>query len=56
MPLHAAVDPRQEILRAAAFALLGMLNWAYQWYKPGGSLRMDDLARQYTTILFERAL
>ncbi len=22
--------------RAGAFALLGMINWIYQWYKPGG--------------------
>ena len=22
--------------RAAAFALLGMINWIYQWYRPGG--------------------
>ena len=25
--------------RAAAFALLGMINWIYQWYKPEGTLR-----------------
>jgi cysteine synthase A len=24
--------------RAATFALLGMINWIYQWYKPGGTL------------------
>ena len=23
--------------KVAAFALLGMLNWTYQWYKPSGS-------------------
>src|SRR6201997_3354796 len=25
--------------RAAAFALLGMLNWIYQWYRPEGTLQ-----------------
>src|ERR1700691_5515365 len=25
--------------RAAAFALLGMINWIYQWYKPEGDLQ-----------------
>src|SRR6266566_4498948 len=25
--------------RAAAFALLGMINWIYQWYRPEGSLQ-----------------
>jgi AcrR family transcriptional regulator len=46
-----AVNPR-----AAAFALLGMLNWIYQWYKPEGSLKAEELARQYTTIFFQGAL
>jgi AcrR family transcriptional regulator len=38
--------------RAAAFALLGMINWIYQWHSPEGSLQADDLARQYTEIFF----
>src|SRR5450432_3795503 len=25
--------------RAAAFALMGMINWIYQWYKPEGDLQ-----------------
>ncbi len=31
------VDPT-----AAAFAMLGMINWIYQWYRPGG--RLDENA------------
>ena len=42
--------------RAAAFALLGMINWIYQWYQPGGSLHEEDLARQYAEIFFGGAL
>lgn len=42
--------------RAAAFALLGMINWIYQWYRPEGALRGEDLARQYTEIFFAGAL
>jgi AcrR family transcriptional regulator len=42
--------------RAAAFALLGMINWIYQWYQPEGALRGEDLARQYTEIFFAGAL
>jgi AcrR family transcriptional regulator len=38
--------------RAAAFALLGMINWIYQWYKPEGSLQADNIAKQYTEIFF----
>ena len=41
--------------RAAAFALLGMINWIYQWYKPEGPLRGEDLVRQYTAIFFTGA-
>jgi TetR/AcrR family transcriptional regulator, cholesterol catabolism regulator len=41
--------------RAAAFALLGMINWIYQWYRPEGSLQEEDLARQYTEIFFSGA-
>jgi AcrR family transcriptional regulator len=42
--------------RAAAFALLGMINWIYQWYRPNGSLQEDSLARQYTEIFFQGAI
>jgi len=33
------VDPS-----VAAFAMLGMINWIYQWYRPGGRLSEDALA------------
>src|SRR5581483_9924168 len=39
--------------RAAAFALLGMINWIYQWYRPDGSLQEESLAKQYTEIFFQ---
>jgi TetR/AcrR family transcriptional regulator, cholesterol catabolism regulator len=42
--------------RAAAFALLGMVNWIYQWYRPDGALNEDELVRQYTEIFFAGAL
>ncbi|HEV7219733.1 MAG TPA: TetR/AcrR family transcriptional regulator [Terriglobales bacterium] len=41
--------------RAAAFALLGMMNWIYQWYKPQGALQEEQLARQYTEVFFAGA-
>ena len=41
--------------RAAAFALLGMINWIYQWYRPEGSLQEESLAQQYTDIFFQGA-
>jgi AcrR family transcriptional regulator len=42
--------------RAAAFALAGMINWIYQWYKPGGPLTGDALVQQYTEIFFHGAV
>src|SRR5438876_10047867 len=41
--------------RAAAFALLGMINWIYQWYHPEGALQEESLAQQYTEIFFQGA-
>jgi TetR/AcrR family transcriptional regulator, cholesterol catabolism regulator len=42
--------------RAAAFALLGMINWIYQWYRPEGRLQEENLVQQYTEIFFHGAL
>ena len=38
--------------RAAAFALLGMINWIYQWYKPEGELQTHNLVPQFTALVF----
>jgi len=38
--------------RAAAFALLGMINWIYQWYKPEGELQARNLIPQFTDLIF----
>jgi AcrR family transcriptional regulator len=42
--------------RAAAFALVGMINWIYQWYKPGGMLTGEAILRQFTDIFFRGAV
>ncbi len=36
--------------RTATFALFGMCNWAYQWYRPGGRLQHAEVADQMFTI------
>jgi TetR/AcrR family transcriptional regulator, cholesterol catabolism regulator len=46
-PAGSAVTPR-----AAAFALLGMINWIYQWYKPEGELQANNLIPQFTDLVF----
>lgn len=40
-----AVDPS-----VAAFGMLGMINWIYQWYRPGGRLSETDLADQMADL------
>ena len=42
--------------RAAAFALLGMINWIYQWYRSDGTLQEESIAQQYTEVFFSGAL
>ncbi len=42
--------------RAATFALMGMINWIYQWYKPDGPLTGEALVGQYTDIFFRGAM
>ncbi len=36
--------------RTASFALFGMCNWAYQWYRPGGKLTHEEVSKQLFTI------
>ena len=45
------VDPT-----VAAFAFLGMINWTYQWYRPGGRLDESALIASMTEIFFHGAL
>jgi len=45
------VDPS-----VAAFALLGMVNWTYQWYQPGGRLSAADLADSLTDFYLKGLL
>jgi len=42
--------------RAATFALLGMINWIYQWYKPEFTLNSQQIAAQFTEIFFAGAV
>lgn len=48
--------PAMVTPRAAAFALVGMINWIYQWYKPDGPLTGGALVQQYTDIFFRGAV
>jgi hypothetical protein len=40
----------------AAFAMLGMVNWIYQWHRPGGRLTDEELADALTDLLLRGVL
>lgn len=40
----------------ATFALLGVVNWLYQWYRPDGPIKEPDLARAYVDFFFRGLL
>ena len=46
-----AADPK-----VAALALLGMLNWTYQWYKPSGSVKPDEVVREFQDLFIRGVL
>ena len=45
------VDPT-----VAAYALLGMVNWTYQWYRSGGRLTEERLAHEMTRFFLHGLL
>jgi AcrR family transcriptional regulator len=42
--------------KLAAFALLGMLNWTYQWYKASGDIRRDEIVRSFQRMFLRGIL
>ncbi len=42
--------------KLAAFALLGMLNWTYQWYKASGSCRREEITASFQRIFLQGIL
>ena len=40
-----AADPRLAVM-----AILGMMNWVYQWYRPDGSLSPHEIARAFADL------
>lgn len=37
-------------VKVVSYALLGMLNWLYKWYDPGGRLSVREVADQFTAL------
>jgi AcrR family transcriptional regulator len=50
---YAIVDVNPKL---AAFALLGMLNWTYQWYKTSGSNSREEIVRNFQHIFLQGIL
>ncbi|MEV6896698.1 TetR/AcrR family transcriptional regulator [Amycolatopsis sp. NPDC051372] len=44
---------READPRIAGIALTSILNWAYVWYSPDGSLTTDELADRFADLLIE---
>ena len=42
--------------KLAAYALLGMLNWTYQWYKPSGSNTREEIVETFQRIFLQGIL
>ncbi len=42
--------------KLAAFALLGMLNWTYQWYKASGSNSREEIVTNFQQIFLQGIL
>jgi AcrR family transcriptional regulator len=42
--------------KLAAFALLGMLNWTYQWYQPSGSNSREEITANFQNIFLRGIL
>ena len=38
----------------ARLFILGAVNWSAKWYRPGGRLSLDEIARQATSLLLRR--
>lgn len=42
---------REIDTRLATFAVFGMCNWAYQWYRPGGALSTRQIAELFFDLI-----
>ena len=40
----------------ATFILLGVVNWLYQWYRPDGPIKLDEIAQTYADFFFRGLL
>ncbi len=36
----------------SAFAMFGMVNWCYRWFKPDGGLSIEDVSQKLVDLVF----
>ncbi len=48
-----AGDFREAPVSPTVLALLGMLNWAFQWYSPAGPLQPSEIADIFWKLIYE---
>jgi len=60
---HASFDFQQlkafraiQNCRLAAFAQFGMFNWLYEWHRPEGPTKQDELTEAYVNFFFRGLL
>jgi TetR/AcrR family transcriptional regulator len=49
--LNPAAFEGADLLKPVTMSLFGMLNWAYMWFRDGGSMSRGDYARLATRLL-----
>lgn len=42
---------RQVNVTVTTLAILGMCNWLYEWYSPGGALQPREIAQMYSELV-----
>lgn len=53
--MEAGVIPREDP-RLVRLAILGMINWAVEWYRPQGQLSAEEISRGFTRMIMDRML
>jgi len=50
--VHRAYGNSVESVSVTTFAIFGMMNWSYRWYKEEGKLTIQEVAKRLANMLF----
>ncbi len=51
--INPGLDEGKPLLKPVTMSLLGMLNWVYMWFRPGGPISREEYADLATTLILE---